>query len=1042
MSWKCFDCFRNQVEDVHLLDYQHFMLYDVPIEVFTYERTLEELKLDSNRIRDLPRPLFHCHGLKILSLSDNDIQTLPPAVASLINLQQLDLSKNALSAIPDNIKCCKQLHCVDVSINPLEKLPEGFTQLINLEELYLNDTYLEFLPANFGRLTRLKILELRENNLNTLPKSIARLSKLERLDLGQNEFTDVPEAIGSLTNLTELWVDCNRIKSISSVIGNLKNLVHFDASSNNINGISSLIEKCEKLVDLTLSCNELQEISSSIGNLKELVTLKLDDNHLRIIPSSIGNLSLLQELILSHNNLESLPSTVGLLRQLHILNVDDNILEDLPPEIGSCSSLTLLSVRNNKLQDVPAELGHLQRIKVINLSDNLLQNLPVSILKLTHLNALWLSNNQSTPLPILQKEFDRDTGQTVCVNFMLPQTPQLQDFAAGGQYTEPDEAPTRSRPLIRFAVEAQDEEPNHLLRAPTPYPKELRAMAKHARALHQGPKRAYKDAIEDAPLLGKLRTPWPGDVLIKEAKVKKPETFSLCEQSKPALFPALSVSESIQETSLHSAENRPIIREAKYVRQRTSTAYSNGNKLCDESLQQNQSSMPSCSTGDNLRFSIASSSDHPLQPPPYHIAAAYSKQAKWFGHFNPHIKTEKSTNMQCADIAAASSSKNGSSFHSAAVKTVGSDNVDSGLLQPNGEVFNGKSQCINNTLIRTCSEDDMHVKNEVDISLHVDDCGSSHKNDQLRTEIHSSQVSSKWFIDNLQTPQYEESVKSLGSDCRTTHVNSKENVLSSNADLNVMQQVPCLGEEAVCSSSLNKGMNGTICCSKDDVNSSVEKYSDCVITQLSSHFVPTSTDAETENESSSFLSSENKNSSYCVNSPEIVSDIINNITTYRPIETSPEEPSVFPMYDKEYSEHHNFRHVNGQFLDTIALTNNEALAYECSRQVPYNSDILSRNTKVSKRDIKIEQSDSIKSPCIENFEPSYQPNSTVTALTPVLKNTKVSPSTSASRKSSNLWRFGLHRNPTVFPVLIQKNEDIGFNINGNVETSLLTENQV
>nr|CAD7426841.1 unnamed protein product [Timema monikensis] len=244
MCWKCFDCFRAHVEDVQLLDYQHCMLNDVPVEVFTYERTLEELYLQSNRIRDLPRPLFHCHGLKTLSLSDNDILNLPPAIASLINLRRLDLSKNdldvqnmwaqcsdgvsniggpyirvaariqhesptamcvllpaltmhilimlvALCGIPDNIKCCKQLFWIDVSVNPLEKLPEGFTQLINLEELYLNDTYLDFLPANFGRLTKLKILELRENNLNTLPKSIARLSHLERLDIGQNEFSDL-----------------------------------------------------------------------------------------------------------------------------------------------------------------------------------------------------------------------------------------------------------------------------------------------------------------------------------------------------------------------------------------------------------------------------------------------------------------------------------------------------------------------------------------------------------------------------------------------------------------------------------------------------------------------------------------------------------------------------------------------------------------------------------------------------------------------------------------------------------------------------------
>jgi Leucine-rich repeat (LRR) protein len=60
----------------------------------------------------------------------------------------------------------------------------------------------------------------------------------------------------------------------------------------------------------------------------------------------------------------------------------------------------------------------------MNFSDNQLRNLPVSILNLTFLTALWLSNNQSTPLTTLQQEVDKVTGQTVCVNFMLPQSSQ------------------------------------------------------------------------------------------------------------------------------------------------------------------------------------------------------------------------------------------------------------------------------------------------------------------------------------------------------------------------------------------------------------------------------------------------------------------------------------------------------------------------------------------------------------------------------------------------------------------------------------------
>ncbi|XP_022257513.1 leucine-rich repeat-containing protein 7-like [Limulus polyphemus] len=114
-------CFWSETYDIQVLEYSHCSLNDVPSEVFAYERTLEELFLDANQIKDLPRPLFHCHGLKRLVLNDNEIQSIPPAIASLINLESLDISKNAILEIPDNIKGCKCLHIFEASVNPLGK---------------------------------------------------------------------------------------------------------------------------------------------------------------------------------------------------------------------------------------------------------------------------------------------------------------------------------------------------------------------------------------------------------------------------------------------------------------------------------------------------------------------------------------------------------------------------------------------------------------------------------------------------------------------------------------------------------------------------------------------------------------------------------------------------------------------------------------------------------------------------------------------------------------------------------------------------------
>ncbi|XP_072560591.1 uncharacterized protein [Paramormyrops kingsleyae] len=164
-------CFRGEEQEViSVLDYSHCSLQQVPKEIFSFERTLEELYLDANQIEELPKQLFSCQALKKLSLPDNDLTTLPTTIASLVNLKELDISKNGIQEFPDNIKGCKCLTIVEASVNPISKLPDGFTHLLNLSQLFLNDAFLEQLPANFGKLSKLRILELRENHLKTLPK--------------------------------------------------------------------------------------------------------------------------------------------------------------------------------------------------------------------------------------------------------------------------------------------------------------------------------------------------------------------------------------------------------------------------------------------------------------------------------------------------------------------------------------------------------------------------------------------------------------------------------------------------------------------------------------------------------------------------------------------------------------------------------------------------------------------------------------------------------------------------------------------------------
>lgn len=495
-------CVRPGVEDVVELDYSHQSLSDVPTEVFVYERTLETLYCQSNRITELPRQLFMCHGLKYLDLSDNELQAIPTAISSLVNLQHFNISRNTLTSIPETMKALKYLMFLDLSVNPLEKLPDAITNLIALQDLYLNDTYLEYLPGNFGRLASLRILELRDNYLMILPKSLSRSTELLRLDIGQNEFQQFPEVIGRFLKLKELWLDSNSLTSITAAIKPLECLVHLEASNNMIEEIAPEIGYCSQLVDLSLSINSLTQLPDTIGQLSKLTTLKLDNNRLYSIPDSIGQLENLEELMLMCNYLDKIPSSIGLLRKLQYLNIDENMLRAVPPEIGSCTKLSVLSLRANKISKIPPEIGHLSSLRVLNLVRNSLSCLPQSLLNCDNLVALWLSENQSKPLVPMHSEVDPHTYEQVLTCFLFPQVPLTpMEIKPDSEKQENADAQASARHISFVDMKATPkvpEKPGQLRRAPTPYPKELRALAKHARNIQKDSTQDVSPAMQNA----------------------------------------------------------------------------------------------------------------------------------------------------------------------------------------------------------------------------------------------------------------------------------------------------------------------------------------------------------------------------------------------------------------------------------------------------------------------------------------------------------------------------------------------------------------
>ncbi|XP_056678823.1 protein scribble homolog isoform X36 [Monodelphis domestica] len=479
--WRC----NRHVESV---DKRHCSLQAVPEEIYRYSRSLEELLLDANQLRELPKPFFRLLNLRKLGLSDNEIQRLPPEVANFMQLVELDVSRNDIPEIPESIKFCKALEIADFSGNPLSRLPDGFTQLRSLAHLALNDVSLQVLPGDVGNLANLVTLELRENLLKSLPTSLSFLVKLEQLDLGGNDLEVLPDTLGALPNLRELWLDRNQLSTLPPELGNLRRLVCLDVSENKLEQLPAEVSGLTLLTDLLLSQNLLERLPDGIGQLKQLSILKVDQNRLCEVTETIGECENLSELILTENMLTALPRSLGKLTKLTNLNVDRNRLGTLPAEVGGCTSLNVLSLRDNRLASLPPELAGTTELHVLDVAGNRLQSLPFA---LTHLNlkALWLAENQAQPMLKFQTEDDQKTGEKVLTCYLLPQQPSpsldtlLQsslDESWSGSHSHVNRVS-----VIQFLEEPmgmEDEEPGAekrgLQRRATPHPSELKVMKK------------------------------------------------------------------------------------------------------------------------------------------------------------------------------------------------------------------------------------------------------------------------------------------------------------------------------------------------------------------------------------------------------------------------------------------------------------------------------------------------------------------------------------------------------------------------------------
>ncbi|KAL4149191.1 hypothetical protein QTP88_003189 [Uroleucon formosanum] len=609
--FRCIPIFKGCNRQVECVDKRHSSLNSVPEEILRYARSLEELLLDANHLRELPKNFFRLQRLRKLGLSDNEIHRLPPEIQYFENLVELDVSRNDIPDIPDEIRSLRLLQVADFSSNPIPKLPSGFSQLHNLTTLGLNDMSLSNLPADFGLLTNLKSLELRENLLTSLPLSLSQLTRLERLDLGDNEIDHLPHHIGNLPVLQELWLDHNHLQHLPAEIGNLKQLVCLDVSENRLEDIPEEIGGLENLTDLHLSQNVIETLPNGIGELTRLMILKVDLNRLTMLNDRIGCCENLQELILTENFLVELPTTIGRLVNLTNLNVDRNSLHCLPTDIGNLCQLGILSLRDNKLQYLPSEVGNCVELHVLDVSGNNLQYLPFSLASL-NLKAVWLSKNQAQPMLNFQTDEDEKTGEQVLTCFLLPQLEIRGEANDEEPTSEADENEWENKAnsrttSVQFTGDFKTE-PNtntSFVRHNTPHPRELKAKATKL----FGKTRSNESSLTDSQKGDDYTEKSNGNEVINEKHSEEVEsiieTNSILEEDtnyeeKSVVFhPSSNFDADIQNRPMklhrrdtpHHLKNKRITIDANLIEQQEAQLVSLENENTSNSLSEDKSSV-------------------------------------------------------------------------------------------------------------------------------------------------------------------------------------------------------------------------------------------------------------------------------------------------------------------------------------------------------------------------------------------------------------------------------------------------------------------
>ncbi|XP_041934890.1 LOW QUALITY PROTEIN: leucine-rich repeats and immunoglobulin-like domains protein 3 [Alosa sapidissima] len=261
-------CFGNLSGTLQVLRLNRNKLSNIPAKLFQLPN-LQHLDLSRNRVRRIEGLTFHgLPGLRSLRMQRNGITRLMDgAFWGLSNMTVLQLEYNNLTEVSKGwlygLRTLQQLHLAHNTISRIR--PDAWEFCQALSELDLSSNHLTRLEeSSFAGLSVLDQLHIGNNKVSFVADGAFRgLSRLQTLDLKNNEISwtieDMNGPFRVLDKLKKLFLQGNRIRSVTkSSFSGLKMLEHLDLSNNAIMSIqANAFSEMKLLTELHLNTSSL-----------------------------------------------------------------------------------------------------------------------------------------------------------------------------------------------------------------------------------------------------------------------------------------------------------------------------------------------------------------------------------------------------------------------------------------------------------------------------------------------------------------------------------------------------------------------------------------------------------------------------------------------------------------------------------------------------------------------------------------------------------------------------------------------------------------